>query len=462
MLPSLAAAEERNDVVRRSSLVTMAVATAVAWAAIAHAATAHAATAPSAPQLISAPFVSPAILQWTPGADPTNVLQTVFRAPGACTQPPTPAIAVRTYPDNTTSQHFALPGDGTFCFSIGATDALGATAIGPGLTVTIDTTPPTATVAVSGQAAGGIVQGTVRITRTSADAVSGVASSVLHLGAVGACAAGPTVGGSWNTTTYANGSYDVCNVVTDRAGLVTTAVVTVTVANVVSAPDPVAPALAPSAVAPTLAVVPSAPVLVGAVDKDAPGAPSKLAVVLPRAKTGAAALVPLTLRWVNPKAADLARVVVILNLRRAPRSAKDGSVVYNGLRTSAVFKLHPGKSAYVALYAYDHTGNVSAPARRTVSLASLIPLRPLTGTLVSTPPRMTWQAESGVAYYNIQVFRNGRRVLVGWPSQASYQLPEYLLQPGVYTWFVWPAFKHAGAAPTFGDLIGRATFVFQK
>ena len=209
----------------------MAVATSVAWAAIAHAETAHAATAPSAPRLATAPFVSPALLQWTPGADPANLLQTVFRAPGACTQPPTAAIAVRTYSDNTTAQHFAQPGDGTFCFSIGATDVLGATAVGPGLTVTIDTTPPTATVAVSGQAAGGVVQGTVRITRTSADAVSGVASSVLHVGPVGACASGPAAGASWDTTTYANGSYDVCNVVTDRAGLVTTALVTVTVAN---------------------------------------------------------------------------------------------------------------------------------------------------------------------------------------------------------------------------------------
>ena len=308
--------------VRRSFLVTMAVATSVAWAAIAHAETAHAATAPSAPRLATAPFVSPALLQWTPGADPANLLQTVFRAPGACTQPPTAAIAVRTYPDNTTAQHFAQPGDGTFCFSIGATDVLGATAVGPGLTVTIDTTPPTATVAVSGQAAGGVVQGTVRITRTSADAVSGVASSVLHVGPVGACASGPAAGASWDTTTYANGSYDVCNVVTDRAGLVTTALVTVTVANPVPPPAPVAPALAPSAVAPSLAVAPSAPVLGGAVDKDAPGAPSRLAVVLPRAKQGAAKLVPLTLRWVNPKAADLARVVVILNLRHAPRSSK--------------------------------------------------------------------------------------------------------------------------------------------
>ena len=94
---------------------------------------------------------------------------------------------------------------------------------------------------MSDQAPGGIVQGTVRITRTSADAGSGVASSVLQVGPVGACTTGTTVRASWNTTAYTDGSYDVCNTVTDRAGYSTTAVVTVTVANAVPIPAPVAP-----------------------------------------------------------------------------------------------------------------------------------------------------------------------------------------------------------------------------
>ena len=40
--------------------------------------------------------------------------------------------------------------------------------------------------------------------------------------------------------------------------------------------------------------------------------------------------------------------------------------------------------------------------------------------------------------------------------------PTYLLARGIYTWYVWPAFKHANAATTFGNLIGRATFVYAK
>ena len=197
-------------------------------------------------------------------------------------------------------------------------------------------------------------------------------------------------------------------------------------------------------------------------DKDAPKSPTKLAVVRPRAKQHAKGLIPVTLRWVNPAGADLARVIVILNRKHAPRSAADGSLVYSGLRTSTAVKLRPGASGYVALYAYDRSGNVSRPARGTVSLASLIPLRPVTGSRVTAAPRLTWPGAAGTAYYNIQVFLNGKRIVVGWPSEPAYRLPARLLAPGIYTWFVWPAIKHAGAAPTFGPLIGRATFVYER
>ena len=134
-------------------------------------------------------------------------------------------------------------------------------------------------------------------------------------------------------------------------------------------------------------------------------------------------------------------MVVILNLKLPAAECADGSVLYSGLRTSTVFKLRAGKSGYVALFAYDSAGNVSAPARRTVSLASLIPLRPLTGSRVTSAPLMTWTPKQGTAYYNVQVFRNGKRILVDWPSSAFFRLPANLLEPGIYTWYVWPAIK---------------------
>jgi hypothetical protein len=81
--------------------------------------------------------------------------------------------------------------------------------------------------------------------------------------------------------------------------------------------------------------------------------------------------------------------------------------------------------------------------------------------MVDAPPRLSWKAKEGTAYYNVQLFRNGKRVLVGWPSRASFSLAGKTLEPGIYTWFVWPAVKHKSGTPTFGDLIGRATFVYE-
>jgi hypothetical protein len=96
-----------------------------------------------------------------------------------------------------------------------------------------------------------------------------------------------------------------------------------------------------------------------------------------------------------------------------------------------------------------------------VSLAPLIPLRPVTGSVVGSAPRLTWKAKERTVYYNVQLFRNGKRVLVRWPSRPFLSLPATRLSPGTYVWYVWPAVRHKGATPTFGSLIGRATFVLE-
>jgi len=185
-------------------------------------------------------------------------------------------------------------------------------------------------------------------------------------------------------------------------------------------------------------------------------------LLLTRARSkSAAANVTLTLRWVNPAATDLASVLVVLNLNHAPKRPADGTKVYRGLGSSAKLTLRAGQTGYLALYAFAKSGLVSLPARTKVSLASLIPLRPLTGSVLNTVPLLTWKAKAGTAYYNLQLYHNGKRVLVVWPAQASYRIPAGTLTSGTYVWYVWPALKNGGATPTFASLIGRATFVYR-
>ena len=197
----------------------------------------------------------------------------------------------------------------------------------------------------------------------------------------------------------------------------------------------------------------------GVADKLAPSAPTRLTVSRVREKRGAVR-VPLIARWANPAAADLARVALVVNRRHPPRSPADGRVVYRGKGRSAVLTLRAGQIGHFALYAVDHSGNVSAATRRRVSLVALLPLRPLSGSSLRTAPLLTWERKQGAAYYNLQVFRNGKRVLIAWPSRPSYRLPAAKLQKGTYVWFVWPALRAASASPKFANLIGRATFVY--
>ena len=169
---------------------------------------------------------------------------------------------------------------------------------------------------------------------------------------------------------------------------------------------------------------------------------------------------PLTLHWSKPRRPDLDRVVVVLNLKHAPRGPADGRVINRGLETTAGFKFGAHANAHIALYAYDHSGNVSRAARPKVSLASLIPLRPLGGSVVRKAPQLRWRPGEGTSPITTSSSSAtatacscaGRRTRSSASRRAS-------CDPGTYVWFVWPAVRHKGAAPTFGKLIGRSMFV---
>jgi hypothetical protein len=441
-----AATEDFENMARRLILVAMVTALAAIWPGSGYAATAPAA----APQLApgSQQYVSPVSITWTPvTTDVTNASQSVYRYPAAC-MTPTPATAELLVGGlaNTIGAFLGpdTPDNGTFCYFIRVAGTPAAVD-SPGLTVQIDSAIPTATVEVSGQVSGG-VSGTANVIATGDGGVSGLYSSVLHAGGVGGCITNPVISAKWDTTKVANGLYEVCNVVTDGAGNVGIATTTVMVANVLS------PAAGGGAGVASLTGTFQGPAIP---DTRAPRAPSKLSVVIPRSKV-VTQKVRVTLRWVKPTAADLASVVVVLNLRHAPRKPSDGTKVYTGLSTSIGLMMQPGQTAYVALFAYDQSANISPAARRVITLAPLIPLRPLSGAVVTAPPLLSWKAKPGTAYYNVQLYRNGQRVLVGWPSHASYRVPPGKLAPGNYVWYVWPAIKGSAG---FGERIGRATFV---
>ena len=58
--------------------------------------------------------------------------------------------------------------------------------------------------------------------------------------------------------------------------------------------------------------------------------------------------------------------------------------------------------------------------------ASAVPkpelLAPPNGAVLTSPPLLRWSKVRGADYYNVQLLRDGRKVLSGWPTRARLQL----------------------------------------
>jgi hypothetical protein len=116
------------------------------------------------------------------------------------------------------------------------------------------------------------------------------------------------------------------------------------------------------------------------------------------------------------------------------------------------------------LLAVDDAGNLAmrtfsaTPGRRLLS--------PANGAQVDRPPMLRWTEVHGARYYNVQLLRNGRKLLSAWPGEARFRLDRswrfnghrFRLKPGRrYTWLVWPG-RGKRARNKYGPLIGRSTF----
>jgi hypothetical protein len=68
-------------------------------------------------------------------------------------------------------------------------------------------------------------------------------------------------------------------------------------------------------------------------------------------------------------------------------------------------------------------------------------------------------------FYNVQVYRRGRKILSLWPRRARlnlrwrwvYKGRVERLRPAVYAWVVWPAFGTQDS-PRYGRMLGRSRF----
>jgi hypothetical protein len=170
----------------------------------------------------------------------------------------------------------------------------------------------------------------------------------------------------------------------------------------------------------------------------------------------------LELRWGSPLSAGAESVTV---LQSTSPSRSPSREVYRGVGSRFVVTgFDNGVYRRYRIIASDKAGNAS-PAVDVVVKPSALLLAPNDGARLRRPPLLRWRAAPRAAYYNVQLFRKGQKLLSTWPRTPRLALSEswtYLgrdrnFAPGRYTWFVWPGFGPL-ARGTYGSLLGQGSF----
>ena len=166
--------------------------------------------------------------------------------------------------------------------------------------------------------------------------------------------------------------------------------------------------------------------------------------------------------------------VVAVELVRSPGiNGAKSTIVYEGNGAAFVDKTVKAGIRYrYEISVADLAGNVTtkavmaeaAGAKTSTSL-----LAPAAGAVVKAPPMLRWKAVKGATFYNVQLYRNGRKLLSTWPGAAKLKLARtwtyggkrYRLEPGVYNWYVWGA-RGTRAKPVYGKVLGSSTFTVKR
>jgi len=169
-------------------------------------------------------------------------------------------------------------------------------------------------------------------------------------------------------------------------------------------------------------------------------------------------------RLVVSAAADTA----VLRISRFPglRGARRTTLYQGGPAGLTDSRVGNGRRYRYVVTAIDQAGNAS---RRNLSITPGPRLvAPPGGATVPAPPQLEWTRVRHARYYNVQLFRDGHKVLSAWPTRASFQVrpswrfaghPRHLT-PGRYRWYVWPGFG-TRSERRFGGLVGSRSFTVQ-
>jgi hypothetical protein len=128
--------------------------------------------------------------------------------------------------------------------------------------------------------------------------------------------------------------------------------------------------------------------------------------------------------------------------------------------------LKNGRRYRYAISLIDQAGNRAVGTTSAVPTASKL-LEPAKGERIRLVqlPLLIWKGVRKADYYNVQIFRGGKKVLSSWPRQPRFQVERrwrfggrrYRLVPAKYCWYVWPGYGKR-AKRDYGKRLGRSCF----
>jgi hypothetical protein len=144
------------------------------------------------------------------------------------------------------------------------------------------------------------------------------------------------------------------------------------------------------------------------------------------------------------------------------------AVLYEGPgRSFTDREVRNGRRYRYVLTLADAAGN--AASREVAAVPEPRLLVPVRRATIAAPPLLRWTPVRGARYYNVQLFRGGRKILSAWPRRTALQLKatwryrgkRYRLKPGQYRWYVWPG-KGRREKNEYGPRIGARSFVVTR
>ena len=127
--------------------------------------------------------------------------------------------------------------------------------------------------------------------------------------------------------------------------------------------------------------------------------------------------------------------------------------------------LQNGSTYTYSIVVVDAAGNRSNSLSEKASPKAVALVAPPAGARLTSAPTLVWVPTRKATYYNVQLYRGGRKILSIWPGSNRLALKRhwifggraFTLSPGQYNWYVWPGFG-PHRAQKYGSPLGNSMF----